>query len=80
MASNVSLQMALLAGRIARENGVTTADVLAKFKQGVRKSALSYNDFFWGKSDISLTQKKVFRAGRADELAATCGLTQGGGR
>lgn len=38
--------MIAVARRIAKANGVSVADVLAKYRQGVRKTALSYNDFF----------------------------------
>lgn len=46
-------EMIEVARRIARENGVTVGDVLAKFSAGVKKSALTRDDFFWGDSDIS---------------------------
>lgn len=64
MSGDVSfLDAAQAAKRMADKNGVTIDVVFAKFRQGVRKSALSYTDFFWGKGDISLGKKKVIPAG-----------------
>lgn len=64
MSGDVSfLDAANAAKRMADKNGVTIDVVFAKFRQGVRKSALSYTDFFWGKGDISLGKKKVIPAG-----------------
>ena len=64
MSGDVSfLDAAQAAKRMADKNGVTIDVVFAKFRQGVRKSALSYTDFFWGKGDISLDKKKVIPAG-----------------
>ena len=56
--------MIAVAKRIAKANGVSVADVLAKYRRGVRKTALSYNDFFWGGSDISLSGVEKFLAWR----------------
>ena len=51
--NNLELKLAC-ASRIAKANHVSVEAVLAKFRSAVRKSAFSYNDFFWRNSDISL--------------------------
>ena len=66
------LEAAEAARRMAEQNGVAIDVVFAKFRQGVRKSALSYTDFFWGKSDISLGGKKMFVPGRGRGLPRAC--------
>lgn len=53
MVSEANPEMLAVARRIARENGVSVGDVLAKFSAGVKKSAFTRADFFWGDSDIS---------------------------
>lgn len=63
------LEAAQAARRIADKNGVEVADVFHKFKHGVRKSELSYTDFFWGKGDISLGIKKVSASGSRSRSA-----------
>ena len=74
MSGEVSfLDAANAAKRMADKNGVTIDVVFAKFRQGVRKSALSYTDFFWGKGDISLGKKKVIPAGSRSRSAGRLG-------
>ena len=74
MSGEVSfLDAANAAKRMADKNGVTIDVVFAKFRQGVRKSALSYTDFFWGKSDISLGKKKVIPAGSCSRSVGRLG-------
>lgn len=64
MSGEVSfIDAANAAMRMAAKNGVTIEVVFAKFRQGVRKSELSYTDFFWGNGDISPDKKKVIPAG-----------------
>lgn len=74
MSGNVSFpDAAKAARRMAEQNGVTIDVVFAKFRQGVRKSAVSYTDFFGGKGDISLGRKKMFVPGRGRGLPRGCG-------
>lgn len=61
------------ARRMAEQNGVTIDVVFAKFRQGVRKSAVSQSDFFWGNSDISLSAKKIDRRTAVARLPRGCG-------
>lgn len=75
MGGNVSfLDAAKAAKRMAERSGVTVDVVFAKFRQGVQKSALSYTDFFWGNSDISLRHKKVNQRSSAARLPRACGV------
>lgn len=69
--------MIAVARRIAKANGVSVADVLAKYRQGVRKTALSYSDFFWGASDISLSGAEKFLAWRRRGRSARRGGARG---
>ena len=66
MQSSATLQMVAIAKRIAAQYGVSVDEVLAGFRRGVKKTAYTYSDFFWGDSDISLSRKKAARP-----LAAT---------
>ena len=66
------LEAVKAAKRMAEQNGATVDGVFAKFRQGVRKSALSYTDFFWDKSDISLVRKKMFVSGRGRSPTRAC--------
>ena len=67
------LEAAEAARRMAEQNGATIDVVFAKFRQGVRKSAVSYTDFFWGNSDISLDAKKYLRPASRGRLPRGCG-------
>ena len=67
------LEAAKAAKRMAERSGVTVDVVFAKFRQGVRKSALSYTDFFWGEGDISLDAKKYRRPTSASRLSRGSG-------
>ena len=60
------------AQRIADNTGVSVAEVVRRFSVAVKKSSFTWNDFFWGDSDISLPAKDS-QAGRKAVRLARCG-------
>ena len=74
MKSKATFQMVAIAERIADNYGVSVDDVLARWRRGVKKTAYTTSDFFWGDSDISLRPKKVGRRLVAPLLPRACGV------
>jgi len=74
MKSKATFQMVAIAERIADNYGVSVDDVLARWRRGVKKTAYTTSDFFWGDSDISLRQKKDGRRLVASLLPRACGV------
>lgn len=50
---NIPQHVMEAAQRIAAKCGDTVESVIARFGRNVKKSAFTYQDFFWGCSDIS---------------------------
>lgn len=73
MKSKATFQMVAIAERIADNYGVSVDEVLDGWRRGVKKTAYTTRDFFWGNSDISLCHKKVNRRSSAARLPRACG-------
>ena len=74
MESKATFQMVAIAERIAANYGVSVDEVLKRWRHGLRKSAYTTRDFFWGKGDISLRPKKIDRRSAVARLPRACGV------
>lgn len=74
MKSKATFQMVAIAERIAANYGVSVDEVLVGWRRGVKKTAYTTRDFFWGDSDISLRHKKMNRRSSAARLPRACGV------
>ena len=80
MKTKATLQMVVIAKRIAAKNGVSVDEVLERFDRDVEKTSFSGRDLFMGNGVITLCRKKVSLGCRQEELAAASGLETGGGK